>query len=349
MLHFVKPSKLKRGDKVAAITLSWGGPGTIPHRYVAGKRQLEEAFGVQVVEARHALRDAEWIYENPRARADDLMECFADPTIKAIFSTIGGDDSVRILPFVDPGVIKNNPKIFMGYSDTTITHVACLSAGVRSFYGPSFMAGFAENGGMFPYMVESLRKTLFSDEVIGRIEPCPSGWTVEHLEWGDPANQAKRRKLNPPMAWQFLQGDRTAEGHLIGGCADVLEMIKGTKFWPTPDIWKGAILFFENSEDEATAWQFKYWLRNYGSMGILEQVNGILFSRPGGQVSPEKFKEYDDALVQVVAKEFGRPELPIVSRMDFGHTDPMFVIPYGARARIDPTVRTFEILESGVT
>ena len=94
------------------------------------------------------LRDPNWISRNPQARADDLMQAFADPSIKAIISMIGGDDSLRILPYIDLDVIRSNPKIFMGYSDTNVTHFACWKAGLSSFYGPSFMAGFAENGGL---------------------------------------------------------------------------------------------------------------------------------------------------------------------------------------------------------
>src|SRR4029079_4166907 len=129
---------------VATVSLSWGGPGAIPHRYEAGKAQLEKEFGVRVVEMKHTLRPAEWVAKNPRARADDLMEAFADPSIRGIISTIGGDDSVRILPHIDLDVIRRNPKVFLGYSDTTVTHLACLKAELATFYGPSIMAGFAE-------------------------------------------------------------------------------------------------------------------------------------------------------------------------------------------------------------
>ena len=130
MRSLIKPERLRPGDVVAAVTLSWGGPGTRPHRYAAGKRQFEDEFGCRVVETRHALRDAAWIAANPKARADDLMEAFADTSIRAIISTIGGDDSIRILPFLDLGVLRAHPKIFMGYSDTTVTHFACISRGL---------------------------------------------------------------------------------------------------------------------------------------------------------------------------------------------------------------------------
>ncbi len=98
----VTPARLRPGDTVAAVTLSWGGPGTFPERYAAGKAAIrDKSSGCRVVEMRHALRDPVWIAANPKARADDLMEAFADESIRAVISTIGGDDSIRILPHVD--------------------------------------------------------------------------------------------------------------------------------------------------------------------------------------------------------------------------------------------------------
>src|SRR5687768_12744394 len=114
-----KPRHLQPGDKVAAVSLSWGGPAAVPGRYQAGKEQLEQEFHLHVVETTHALRSPEWLAKNPKARAEDLLEAFADPSIKAIISTIGGDDSVRLLPHLDLKVLRDNPKIFLGYSDTT--------------------------------------------------------------------------------------------------------------------------------------------------------------------------------------------------------------------------------------
>lgn len=96
-----KPPKLQEGDKVATVSLSWGGPGLIPHRYEAGKKQLEEAFGLAVIEMPHTLKEPKWLSENPKARADDLMEAFSNSEIKGIISTIGGDDSIRILRHLD--------------------------------------------------------------------------------------------------------------------------------------------------------------------------------------------------------------------------------------------------------
>jgi muramoyltetrapeptide carboxypeptidase LdcA involved in peptidoglycan recycling len=296
----------------------------------------------------HTLRDASWLQHNPQARADDLMQAFADPAIKGIISTIGGDDSIRILPYLDLDVMRANPKIFMGYSDTTITHMACVKAGLVSFYGPSIMAGFAENGGMFPYMVDSVRRTLFSSAPVGSMAPNTEGWTVELLDWAEPENQARERKLSPSTGWKVLQGKGSHRGHLIGGCFEVLDWLRGTDFWPEPEMWQGAILFLETSEDAPPPAAVLYGLRTYAALGILKGLSGILFGRPGGQVPLEQFDEYDEAISQVIVKEEGLTELPIITRMDFGHTDPMFVLPYGVQAEIDCEPPRLTIIEGAV-
>jgi muramoyltetrapeptide carboxypeptidase LdcA involved in peptidoglycan recycling len=126
---------LRPGDTIAAVTLSWGGPGTFPHRYEAGVRQLEAAFGVKIRPTPHALREPDWIARNPRARAEDLMAAFADPAVQGIIVTIGGDDSIRTLPFLDLGVIRANPKVFLGFSDTTVTTSPATRRGSAAFTG----------------------------------------------------------------------------------------------------------------------------------------------------------------------------------------------------------------------
>jgi muramoyltetrapeptide carboxypeptidase LdcA involved in peptidoglycan recycling len=345
----LKPKGLRAGDTVAAVSLSWGGPGSFPHRYEAGKRQLTETFGLRVVETPHALADAAWLARNPQARADDLMNAFSNPSIAGVISTIGGDDSIRLLPCIDIDVIRSNPKVFLGYSDTTVSHLACFSAGLTSFYGPAVMAGFAENAGMFPYTIESVRQTLFSSEPIGLIEPNRDGWTVERLEWGVPEHQNRRRQLTPSSGWRYLQGQGVVRGRLIGGCLDVLQWLRGTSVWPDQAAFDSAILFLETSEEAPPPSFVSTELRVFAAMGLLRRLSAILFGRPGGAVPPDRFDEYDRAILQVVTGEEGLKHLPIVTRMDFGHTDPMFVLPLGVLAQVDCERKEFSILESAVT
>ena len=221
----IKPKRLKAGDQIAAVTPSWGGPGALPWVYELGKRQIEDELSLKVVDMPHTRRDPQWLYHNPKARAEDLMQAFADSSIKAIFSTVGGDESIRILPHLDLDIIRDNPKIFLGFSDMTTIHMACYQAGLSSFYGPSVMLELAEIGGILPYTVESIKRTLFSRETIGELRASMSGWTAEFPEWA-PENHHRKRKLQAPMPWEILQGSGTVSGHLLG---DTLKLSNSLK------------------------------------------------------------------------------------------------------------------------
>ncbi len=229
-----RPSRLRGGDRIAAVTLSWGGPGEIPHRYEAGKRQLEEAFGVTVVEMPHTLADPEFVADHPQARADDLHQALADPDIAGIVSPIGGDDSIRLLPHLDLELVAANPKVFLGYSDTTVTQMAFLRADVVSFYGPAIMAGFAENGGIHPYLREGVRRMLFEPEAPLDWPENREGWTVEFVDWLDPSSQNRRRTRRPSSGWRWLGGEPT-EGTLVAGCLEAVDWLRGTDWWPDLD------------------------------------------------------------------------------------------------------------------
>ncbi|WP_163444977.1 S66 peptidase family protein [Flavobacterium columnare] len=343
-MNLIKPKLLKKGDKVATISLSWGGAGEIPYRYEQGKRQIQEVFGLEVVETKNALKPAKWIYENPQERANDLMEAFKDTSIKAIISNIGGEDSIRILRYIDIEIIKNNPKIFIGFSDSTIIHFLCLKAGLSSFYGTSTLVGFAENGGMHQYQIDDLKKTLFSKNPIGEILPNKEGWTSERLEWFDQSLLHTKRKLEQNLGWNFLQGKGIVRGKLIGGCLEVLERLKGTVYWPELDKFENAILFLETSEVMPRPEYIRYSLRNYAELGILKALKGIIVGRP---YHNEFVSEYDNEIKKILLEE-KLTDLPVITQMDFGHTCPTFTIPFGVEAEIDCVNKKIKILESGV-
>jgi muramoyltetrapeptide carboxypeptidase LdcA involved in peptidoglycan recycling len=330
---------------VAVVSPSWGGPAAFPYRYAAGKQQLAETLGVEVVEMPHTLSDPAWISRNPKARADDFMQAFSDPTVNAVVTSIGGDDSVRLIPYLDLSVITNNPKIFLGYSDTTSLHFACFKAGLTSFYGPAVMSGFGENCGPFDYMLKSIRKAVCSSEPMGLLEPNYGGWTVEHLDWANQNNQSIRRKLNSSSGPRLLQGAGIASGHLLGGCAEVMLMLNGSPWWPTLDDWRDAILFYETSEDAPSPALIRYLFRNMATQGILQVLKGILVARPGGQLPIERHRDYEEEIIKVLLEE-GLTDLPVIANMDFGHTDPIMTLPYGVTAEIDCDKIEVRIMEA---
>lgn len=347
MLRLIKPERLRAGDKVATVSLSWGGAGdaNMLWRYRYGVSRLEREFGLQVVAMPNSMRGSEYLSRHPEARAEDFMRAFADPSIKGIVSNIGGSDAVRLIPYLDYDLMRRNPKIYMGYSDATSPHFMCLHAGISSFYGTSVLTELADNVRMHAYTRDAVRRTLFEDRPIGEIVPAGE-WCTSYGQWDDEAAVKRApRAFAPNGGFELLSGHGIARGPLIGGCMEVVEMFKGTPIFPDPSAFDGAMLFFETSEDKPHPTMFTYWLRNYAAMGILKRASGILFGKPHENTHYDAYKA---AIRKVVIEEEGLTELPILLNLPFGHTQPTCVLPYGAMAEIDCGRAGLRILESGV-
>lgn len=148
MRKLVRPRRLRQGDTVAVVSLSSGmlGDPAMLHKYELARTRLERDFGLRVRPMPHALAGSEFVWAHPELRARDLMDAFADESVDGVFCAIGGDDAIRMLPYVDLETLRAHPKIFMGYSDTTVNHFMLHRAGLVSFYGPSVLCEFGEYG-----------------------------------------------------------------------------------------------------------------------------------------------------------------------------------------------------------
>src|SRR5207247_10335828 len=96
----------------------------------------------------------------PQARAADLMAAFTDPDIKAVLTTIGGDDQITVLPHLDPEVVQANPKAFLGYSDNTNLLNWLWNQGGPGDQGGGTMERLGRPGGLHPVSAASLRAAL---------------------------------------------------------------------------------------------------------------------------------------------------------------------------------------------
>jgi muramoyltetrapeptide carboxypeptidase LdcA involved in peptidoglycan recycling len=337
-----KPLILKPGDTIAIVSPSWGGPGIFPLVYENGLKALKE-WGLVIREYPTARAENTFLVKNPRARAKDINDAFAAPEVKAIFASIGGDDSVRILPFLDKKVISENPKILMGYSDTTTLLTFCNQLGMVTFHGPSIMAGFSQLENLPKAFHQHIRDMLFSWSFTYQYKPYGL-YCDGYPDWMHKENIGKTNGLKQDAGWNFIQGSGIAEGILFGGCIEVLQFMNGTDFWPHKDFWNGRILFLETSEDKPSVKNVKWMLRNYGMQGIFDKISALLFGRPRDYSTEEK-NALDKMIIEVVKGEFGNHKLMIVTNMDFGHTDPQFILPLGIKAKVDCSRKTFELTE----
>lgn len=343
MTSFLKPMRLSPGDTVAVLSPSWGGASIYPGVFDLGLANMRDLLGVEVREYPTTRMPTAGLYADPRRRAEDVNAAFADPQVKAIISATGGDDSVRLLPYLDVGTIRANPKILMGFSDTTILLAYANQRGLVTFNGPSIMAGFAQLKTLPPSFGQHVRQMLMEPASEYAYTSYPERVT-EFQGWGAPNYTGEvTSALN--AGWRWLQGGSVVQGTLFGGCIEVLEFIKGTRWWPPTDFWQGKILFLETSEEKPTPDQVKYMLRNYGMQEILDQIAGLLFARPQHYTMEERETLFQ-TITSVVADEFGRPDLPIVAEMDFGHEAPQSIMPLGVMAEIDCARQTFRLVEA---
>ena len=339
----IKPKRLKKGDKVAIVSLSWGGLGDdcFIHKFYIAKERLEKDFGLEVICMPNALKGSKFVANHPELRAKDLMDAFSDYSISAIFCAIGGDDTIRILPYIDFDIIKNNPKIFMGYSDTTINHFMMYKAGILSYYGPSIMCEFGEYVKMFDYTQKAVKDILF-----GEWEQYPilssAEWTDDYILWQESNINTPHNMKKDTHGYEVINGNGIVQGHLLGGDIDVFMMAVGTEIWPDLKKWDNAILFIETSEDKPSPTFVKWTLRNLAAQGILNTINGIIVGKPQGE---EYYDEYKEAIKQVVANEEHLNNLPIFYNVNFGHSKPIGIIPYGIKAELNCKNKSIILLE----
>lgn len=334
MKKLIIPSKINEGDTVAFISISGGRAGDIDMlpRYLIGKERFEKEYGVHVIETPNALKGSKYLYEHPEVRAYDLMWALENKDVKGIICNMGGDDSYRVLPYINPDVIKNNPKVFMGFSDNATWTAVFTYAGVRSYYGPSVLTPIAQPVKLDDYTKESIRKTIFTNEIIGEIKPCKE---YTNIEWDD----SKEIKWTPNTGYKVLQGKGIIEGYLISVCGGPLRQIMGTKYYPSSEVWKDSIIALEHGNPYNSYLAGLHELRGFAASNAFDEAKAIL-TGPLDERSEE-------TILKVINNEVHRPDLAIIENVDFIHRTPMTVLPTGALTEIDCDKKLIKIKESG--
>lgn len=249
-------------------------------------------------------------------------------------STIGGMNSNSILPYIDYDYLKKNPKILIGYSDTTAILLAVYAkTGIVTYYGPAIAASFGE----FPPLVDITYK-YFEEMFIRNTKlplklQMPEFWTDEFVDWSSQVS-AKEIKENK---WITIH-EGIAAGRLIGGNLDTITGIWGSEYMPT--IKYGDILFLEESLKSADEVERNFSLLKINN--VFDKVSGIILG---------KFEKFDNLGTgrkpyEILLEVIGNVNIPILADVDCGHTHPMMVLPIGCRVRLDSSNKSIEIIEN---
>jgi len=345
-MKLLRPRPLSSGDTVAVVTPSWAGPAHFPAVYEAGLRFLREGLSLRVKEAPLARAADHVLRADPRQRATELHDALRDPEVKAIVASVGGEDTVRLLPYLAPEVFTANPKILLGYSDFTAVLSFAARLGLVAFHGPTVMAGLAQAPALGADYQRHLRDVLFAALPVYEYRPFPA-YSDGYPDWSLPGDPGA---VKPPQenrrGWRFLQGKGRVRGRLFGGCLEVLEFfLKGTPWMPPPDFFDGRILFLEIAEPTTRPAMVRWALRGLGASGVLDRVAGLLVGRARDYTEQER-DALEEGILEAVSGELGRKRLPVVANLDFGHTDPQLVMPLNGMAEIDCDARRIWLAEA---
>lgn len=284
------------------------------------KRQYEraqeriESLGYKVTFAKHVDSDFHQGTARAEDRARDFNDAYSDTNVAVVMAMHGGWAANEILPYIDWNIIRNNPKPLIGFSDITVLlNAVYAKTGIRNYLGPNF----STIGSMrsWEYTLASLGAALQGLS----IEPTRSRL------WGT----GREKKGHRTKPWKVIQPG-VCRAPLLGGNAGTFYLLQGTEYQPRFD--KDFVLAYEDDDESGkyTAREFSRRLESLLQLpGVRENIQGMLIGRfqPESRVTDKELESI------VLSKHIG--DIPIISRVDFGHTLPMLTLPIGGKVAID--------------
>lgn len=339
--------------KIGIVSLSSGilGEDFVAHEVELGIERLKK-YGIEVEFLPNSKKGIDFIKNNPKERAKDLINAFKDDSIDMILCAIGGDDTYRLLPYL----FENNElkkavkqKIFLGFSDTTMNHFMLNKVGIKTFYGQAFLPDVCElSNKMLPYSKH------FFEELIntGKIkEIYPSDvWYTEREDFSEKAIGISMEEHHN-SGFELIRGEAKFEGQILGGCLetifdifdnsrheDTVYLCKKYSLFPSLNEWKNKILLLETSEERPKPELFRKMILKLQEYGIFDVISGLIVGKPQNE---EYYNEYK----KIILDEIRNKELSIVYNINIGHSTPRCIIPFGVNAKVDIERQIIEFKE----
>jgi muramoyltetrapeptide carboxypeptidase LdcA involved in peptidoglycan recycling len=334
----VLPPPVSPGDRVAVVSPSWAAPEHFPAVHEHALERLRE-LGLEPVEYPTTRRQG-----TPAERAEDLMAAFEDRSVRAVLATVGGDDQITVLRHLEPARMLADPKRFLGYSDNTNVSSWLWFHGIGGVYGGSTQVHLGPGPAVDPEHLESFRAALFGGDV--ELRPVERSRDVG-LGWDDPACLTDAPPDQPAEPWSWSGPERSVTGRTWGGCIEIVEWTLAVGRWVhPPGAYRDCVLLLEPSEEMPPPGECFRMLRNLGERGILGQAAALLWGRPpvGDREltpAPDEASARRRELREAVLRAVGdyAPDLVVALDVDFGHTSPQWLLPYGGPVTVDGAQR----------
>ncbi|MFA5729792.1 MAG: S66 peptidase family protein [Candidatus Paceibacterota bacterium] len=310
------PQKLKKGDEVRIIVSSSSFSLLSEETVKIANERLSE-LGLKVTFGKHITEADEFLSSSIESRIEDLHDAFLDKNVKAIFTVLGGFNANQILKYIDWNIIKNNPKIFSGYSDVTILNNSIYQkTGIVNYYGPHYST-FGQKL-YFDYTLDYFKKCIMSEE---KFNITPSN------DWSDDAwyiNQEDRNIIK--NNGYLIINDGEAEGTILGGNLCTFNLLQGTEYFPT---FSSDIVLFLEDDELSNPMIFDRDLQSLIHQPNFEMVKGLIIGR-----FQKASKISDENLIKIIKTKKELNRIPVIANVDFGHTDPKITFPIGGEVKI---------------
>lgn len=317
-----KPVGLKPGDKIMIVAPA--GPLTEASVRLAAKRL--EGMGFNVVVPSDVFRRRGYLAGTDQARADELMQAFQDPSVDAIFPGRGGYGTARMLDLLDWDVIRENPKVVIGFSDITALHIALnTKANLVTFHSPNPQWGLGSEDNLPDFSSEYLWRNLLA----ARNGPEQIGFTYSSTSTNPKEKISPLKKVHTGVA----------EGRLIGGNLSLVASLTGTPYMGST---KGRVLFLEDINE--APYRIDRMLRQLKLAGHLDQCAAVIL----GQFTKCEGDADSLTLKQVFDDYFAQADYPVVCGFPAGHTEINATLPMNCLVRVDAERLQVTVLENPV-
>ncbi|MFC1482981.1 LD-carboxypeptidase [Candidatus Margulisiibacteriota bacterium] len=308
MKKLIKPQHLERGDTIGIVAPA---SSFDKDNFKSGLKFLRK-IGYRV-RYEHAIFNKCWSEPgHNKQRAAQINRMFLDPEVKAILCAKGGYGSTEIIPYLDHEIIRNNPKIFVGYSDITILLLYLQKiANMVVFHGP-----------------------VVSDEIYEGMNAVTIDYLLRAVSQTTPLGH-----IMFPQLISFKPGK--ASGTLVGGNISLIIEAFDTPY----DLdTKNTILFLEDVDESIDV--LRDYFQQLQQKGKFENIKGLLLGEMTGC-----FEEREH-LRELVTAIFKNHDIPILFGFPSGHTkkrgEPHITLPLGVGVTIDADNSLLVIKESGV-
>ena len=290
----MSPNKLKKGDTIAVIAPS-NAVNEDDTKFLKETEKKFNKYGINIIYGKNIYSNTLGYGATPREKADDLNEAFANSNVQAIFCAKGGENSNTIFEYIDYELIKQNPKIICGFSDSTfLLNMIYEKTGLTTFHGSTFKA------------ISDWDATCVFNDIIDKM-----------------MNGKLSLNMNPKSFKVIKQGE--AEGTLIGGnLSCIREMVCGKYSID----FKDKILFIEDLGEESNPKFESNFLYYMKQNGVFNQIKGLWI----GNYEHESQIKLENIVLDVLENNYN---FPIIKSENFGHIAEKQVIPIGVKSRID--------------